>query len=278
MAYENMPGPAVDYAPCRYGTSRLVFRGPQQRLAGRYIAVLGGSETYGRYLADPYPALLQDATGVRTVNFGCVNAGVDAFVGDETVIDACRGAEAVILQIGGAANLSNRFYGVHPRRNDRVTTISPVMKAVFPEVDFTDFHFTRHMLGVLEETSASRFALLRDELRRVWLSRMNLLMSRIGRPVTLLWMAGRRPEDPAETLADGDPPYVGRAQIDALRGRIADEVRHVFCEKAGVGSPDGKLFNPEEEPAALTVAGPAAHEAVAEALVGALGRQHRKAG
>ena len=266
MAYENMPGPALDYAPCRYGRSKLLFRGPAQRLSGEFIAVLGGSETYGRYLADPYPALLQDEMGLRTVNFGCVNAGVDVFLNDETVLDACRRASAVVVQVTGAQNLSNRFYTVHPRRNDRFLRASPMMKAVFPEVDFTEFHFTGHTLVSLSQTSAARFALIRDELRRVWVQRMNLLMAQIGQPVVLLWMSERTPDDPAETVDDGRPLFVTRDMIRALRGRIAALVEDRFDGRSGVGTLDGKFCAETEASAALLMPGPAVHGRVAKRL------------
>lgn len=270
MAFEFMPGAALDYAQCRYGRSKLYFRGPAQRLGGDYIAVLGGSETYGRYLADPYPALLQDEMGVRTVNFGYVNGSTDVFVHDETVIEACRHARAVVLQVTGAQNLCNRFYTVHPRRNDRFVRASAMMRAVFPEVDFTEFHFTGHMLGALEDVSQARFALIRDELRRVWVQRMNLLMSQIARPVILLWMADRSPDDPGETVADGGPLFVTRAMLAGLRGRIADTVEYTHADNCGIGLPDGKVFGDAEQHAALAMPGPAAHAAVAELLSGVL--------
>ena len=270
MAYENMPGPALDYAPCRYGRSKLMFRGPAQRLNGDFIAVLGGSETYGRYLADPYPALLQDEMGVKTVNLGYVNAGVDVFLNDETILEACRRARSVVLQVTGAQNLSNRFYSVHPRRNDRFVKASPMMKAVFPEVDFTEFHFTGHMLSTLSQTSEARFALIRDELRRVWVQRMNLLMAQIGRPVVVLWMSERSPDDPAETVADGGPMFVTRRMLQVLRGRIEATVEHCFANTGGIGSLEGKVCNEIEAPAAALMPGPKTHEDVAHMLSQAL--------
>jgi len=236
-------------------------------LSGEYVAILGGSETYGRYLADPYPALLQDEMGVRTVNFGCQNAGVDVFLHDETVIDACRRARHVVMQVTGAQNLSNRFYTVHPRRNDRFVRASPMMKAVFPEVDFTEFHFTGHMLGTLSQTSEARFALIRDELRRVWVQRMNLLMAQIARPAVVLWMAERTPDDPAETVGDGEPLFVTRKMLMGLRGRIAAMVEYSFADESGIGTLDGKTCAETEVPAALLMPGPKAHEQVAVRLM-----------
>ena len=57
MAYEYAGEAALDYFPCRYGQSKLLFRGPRRRLEGAYVAAIGGTETYGKFVPDPYPAL-----------------------------------------------------------------------------------------------------------------------------------------------------------------------------------------------------------------------------
>ena len=119
MAYDNPGDGALDYFPCRYGKSKLMFRGPRRRLEAPYVAVLGGTETYGKYTPRPYAELAEEYSGAKVVNLGAVNAGTDVYVSDQTVMEACAGASATVLQLGGAQNMSNRFYAVHPRRNDR---------------------------------------------------------------------------------------------------------------------------------------------------------------
>ena len=116
MAYEHLGAGALDYYPCRYGTSKLWFRGPSKALDQPYCAVIGGSETYGKFVERPYPDLFQDKTGYPVVNLGCVNAGADVFALDETVMDICKNAEITVIQLTGAQNISNRYYSVHPRR------------------------------------------------------------------------------------------------------------------------------------------------------------------
>ena len=51
MAYVYPGAGAPEDAACRYGASRLLFRGPQRDVRGPYCVVLGGTETYGRYVA-----------------------------------------------------------------------------------------------------------------------------------------------------------------------------------------------------------------------------------
>ena len=131
MAYEYPGDGSLDYYPCRYGTSRVLFRGPRRDLDRPYVAMLGSTETYGKFVPEPYPALTEAATGLRVVNLGYVNAGLDLYLKDPEVLDTAARARVTVVQIMGAQNLSNRFYTVHPRRNDRFTGPTPLLRALF---------------------------------------------------------------------------------------------------------------------------------------------------
>ena len=65
MAYEKLGHSPLDYMPCRYGASKLLFRGPRRVLEAPYVACLGGTETYGKFIEAPFPALIEAQTGVR---------------------------------------------------------------------------------------------------------------------------------------------------------------------------------------------------------------------
>ena len=268
MAYEHKGVVALDYYPCRYGTSKLLVRGPKRTLDGPYCAVLGSTETYGKFIANPYPDLVEQATGMDMVNFGCVNAGTDVFVNDTSVMEACRGAVVTVVQVTGAHNISNRFYAVHPRRNDRFLHASPLMKSMFREVDFTEFHFTRHMLSTLQTLSSSRFGVVAEELRTAWVARMRLLLDRAGGRVLLLWMAGHTPDEASGELGMGrDPLLVDRAMIEALRPLTAGVVEiRASAEALGAGVA-GMAYTPIDAPAAAELPGPLVHQEVATALV-----------
>lgn len=275
MAYENLVEGGLSYYPCRYGKSKLLFRGPRKQLKGSYLACLGATETYGRFVEFPWPDLLEERLGMPCVNLGYPNAGIDVFLGDGEVIAVAQGAERVVLQILGAHNMSNRFYSVHPRRNDRFLKASRFLSAIYRDVDFTDFHFTRHLLQTLREHSEERFELVRAELRESWVARMNLLIGRIGRPVTLLWMSDHGPDAPGgESLAGGGGPlFVDRAMIEEV---AAGSKAEGFVEIVVPRDPDGAhlddmVYAPLEEPAALEMLGVEAHEAAAEALARHLG-------
>ncbi|WP_372884453.1 DUF6473 family protein [Shimia sp.] len=271
MSFEKLGRGRLDYQPCRYGDARLMFRGPRRDLSGRYTLFIGGTETYGKFLARPFPALVEEATGRTCVNFGCVNAGVDAFLGDPHVLEVAQRAEVVVVQILGAHNMSNRFYRVHPRRNDRFLDASPVMKSVFPEIDFTEFHFTRHMLGTLSARAPERYLLLRDELRQAWVARMRLLLNSIPGRKHLLWFTAQAPENlPPNSGLGGDPLFIDRAMVDTLRPQISGLVEVVASAEALQQGSRGMVYDEMEKMSARRMLGPLAHAEAAAALVAAL--------
>ncbi len=256
----------LDYQPCRYGTSRTLFRGPSKSLEGRYIAVLGGTETYGRFVERPFPDLVEECLRRTTVNFGCMNAGLDVFINDPIVMRACTQSALTVVQIVGAQNMSNRFYTVHPRRNDRFLRPSRQMTEIWPDVDFSEIHFTRHLLKTLLASSPDRFELLRQELSEAWVARMKSLVRNIGGRVVLLWMSDRKPEDILDLSRDAGPLFVTREMLEALRSEVLDIVEVVAPERYGPAETKGMIFPELERTVAENLPGPAMHSRTAEAL------------
>ena len=60
----------VDYNTYRFGRSRQRFRGPKPDLSEPYISFVGGSETFGKFVEQPFPARLQDALDYTCANWG----------------------------------------------------------------------------------------------------------------------------------------------------------------------------------------------------------------
>lgn len=265
MTFENRGASALDYFPCRYPGSRAAFRGPRRRLDGDHVAFLGGTDTYGRFVPRPFPAMVEDQLGIPCVNFGWMNAGPDAFLADPAVMQAARGARAVVLQVPGAQNLTNRCYAVHPRRNDRFLEASPLMRKIFPTADFTEFHFTRHLLGAMAKEAPDRFGLLVSELQQAWVARMSRLISEIEVPVLLVWFAARRPDDP-DGMEAGDPLFVTGEMLRRLDPGPAALAEAVVSPAALAKGSAGMIFAEIEAPAARGLLGPAAHAEAAEVV------------
>ena len=273
MAYATTGGGTLDYQPCRYGTSKLVFRGPKRKLEGDFCAVLGGNATYGRFIERPYPAMVEEATGLRMVNFGCMNAGVDVYLNDPGVVDLCNQARVTVVQIMGAQNMTNRFYAVHPRRNDRFLRASGLLKTIYREVDFTEFHFTRHMLKALQELSPERFEVVAEELKAAWVARMQLLLRRITGKTLLLWIADQVPgAGAAPPRLNREPLLVDRDMIAAVSGHATAYIEAVASPAAREAGTQGMRISALDEAVAAELPGPAVHAEIARCVEPALRR------
>lgn len=249
-----------------YEGSRLSYRGPAGRHDRPYIAALGGSETFGRYVAHPFSALLADWLDMPVLNLGVCNAGISLYSEERWLLDVASRSEVAVLQVLGAQNMSNRLYSVHSRRNDRFLAVSPALREVFPDVDFTEFSFTGHLLQSLAACSPAAFAALVAELQWAWLQRMHRLLSAIRAPVVLLWMAERRPEDPSLPVEGAEPLFVNRRMLDEISPGAAAIVEVVGKPAAGSARLAGKQFPPEEAEAAAALPGPALHREASEKL------------
>lgn len=254
MTLHMRNAPRARLMTCSYGLSRLQFRGPRRPTDGRYLACLGGSETFARDVAQPYPELLEHQLGMTCPNLGQQMAGPELFLRDATVRALVQDAAGLVIQVMGASNLSNRFYKVHPRRNDRFIAPSAALRALYPEVDFTEIAFTGHLMARLVETDPLRFSQLRQALQGCWVRRMRELVGLARGPVHLLWFATRRLEGPA---ADGhDPSLVTPQMLMALTEAGAKLTQVIYEGRPGVMPPA-----PDAED----------HRRVAAALSGAMG-------
>ncbi|WP_370400132.1 DUF6473 family protein [Sulfitobacter sp. JB4-11] len=270
MTYDALGPGALDYLPCRYGASRLLFRGPRRDLSAPYVAFIGGTETYGKFIAKPFPMLVEEATGLTCANFGLPNAGIDAFAHDPFVPDAASKSAITVLQVMGAQNMTNRFYTVHPRRNDRFVSAANLLRTIYREVDFADFHYNRHMLTDLAQVSPDRFATVRAELQAAWSARMRLMLKKIVGKSVVLWFSDHAPRSHEETLDDqsfnGDPLFVTREMMDEVASLAAHVVEVVPSDAAQAQGTEGMMFSEMESVAASEMMGPAAHAEAAEAL------------
>ena len=255
---------ALDYRLCGIPGTRLRLRGPVPDTYKPFVAMLGGAETFGKYAAAPFPALVSDWTGVPVANLGVCHAGLSLFVEEPFLLDTAARADLTVIQVPGAQTVSNRLYFVHPRRNDRFISASPTLCQMFPDVDFAEINFTGHLLETLASRSADAFSRVVDELRRAWFHRMRKVIDTIGGDVLLLWISDRHPEAPG-----GEPLFVDRDMLDRLTPYTAGMVEAVFPDDPTL---DGKIVPEGEEQAALRLPGPAQHARIAENIVNAMTR------
>ncbi len=275
MSYAQTGADALEYNTWRHGASRLVFRGPRMRFDGAFNLALGGSATFGRFIERPWPGLVDGATGVPMANLGAQHAGIEAMLRDPEIQALMGRAQAVVIQITGAHLVSNAYFRVHPRRNDRFVTATPALAALFPEVDFTDFSFTRHLLGTLRGIDARRYGHVVSELRTCWLSGMQALIGRASGPCIALWLAEAPPPEDSPAPALGrDPLFVTRAMVDALAPHLAEVIEVTGSTRLPA---EGMVFAPIQAAAAAELPGPALHAQAAGAVADRLRRLMRPA-
>ena len=267
MTYENLSQRALDYFPCRYGRSKLLFRGPRRDMQDGFVAYLGGIETYGKFVATPFPILVEHATGIKSVNLGCANVGIDAYVMDNSLVDICGKAIATVIQIMGAQNMSNRYYAVHSRRNDRLIRTSSLLQGIYEDVDFAEFNFTGHLLSTLSRRAPQSFQLLAQELKNAWIARMQTLIEKIDGRVILLWLSDHEPQlGNVAKLPSADPMFVDRAMIDALAPMVSNVIEVVASREDKEQGLEEMIFGAMERPAAEELLGPVVHRQVSAAL------------
>lgn len=236
-------------------------------LSQPYVAMLGGTATFGKFVATPYPALVEAVTGLTVANLGGLNAGPDFYLSDRSVLDIAARARVAVLQVAGAETQSNLFYTVHNRRNDRFLAASPELCALFPDVDFTEIHFTRHLLSVLQRTDPARFQIVVTALQANWVARMRQLLVHLPPRRVLLWLAETPPPKVAATVNATDAaPLVDAEMLGALRHSVTQLVE-VVPSTPSVAEGGDQTHLPEADALrACGLPGRAVHAEVADRL------------
>lgn len=263
MSFDVMGRRVPDYDICSYDGSRLTFRGPKPDLSRPYVAFLGTTDTFGKLVERPFPELLADHLPVSAVNLGMQNGGVDAYLGDPAVIEVAKQAQLRVVQVIGALNLSNHYFKVHPRRNDRFIAANEGLRRLFPEVDFAHFHFTKAMLNALKDCSDKRYRMVCKELQDIWLARMTMLLTLLGERTILLWI-GQKPPVQDATLEPSEPMLVDADMIARMRQKTSTYIENIQPAPPPV---EGKVLNGSlERVAAGMIMSPSQHVQTAQML------------
>ncbi|WP_136685237.1 DUF6473 family protein [Falsirhodobacter xinxiangensis] len=159
---------------------------------GRFHAMIGGG---------PCARTLAAMAGCPVLDLGLRHAGPDALL--QADLRLAAKAETVVLVLSPLRNLSNAFYLVHPRRNDRFVAPTPLITSLFPEVDFTGIHFTHHLVRTLAATCEERLAEVTADVRRRWREAMGEVAHRLPQAVLL------HLDDPSERLGVEDAAGLG---------------------------------------------------------------------
>ena len=267
-AAENVE--VLDYQTYRFGRSKQRFRGPKPNLDDPYIAFIGGSEPFGKFVPDPFPSQLQERLSYQCANWGTPGAGPSFFLRDPVVLEACSNAKACVITVMGAVAMSNRLYSVFKRRNSRVREISKMLDALYPDMSLGDFRFAHNMLRKMHQKDPKKFEVVETELRSAWVARMRELMEEIETTRVLVWMSSRAPEEePKASVPESfiaAPAFVNREMLEAVAPMADVLVEYVAGHGVAHMPGDGRVFSEEQADAALRYPGTTMHTQLADLL------------
>ncbi|WP_407494790.1 DUF6473 family protein [Pseudooceanicola sp. MF1-13] len=257
MTCDHIGRRPINYMPCRYGTSQISFRGPKPDLRAPYVLFMGGTETYGKFVISPYPNQTARQLGLSAVNLGVCNTGPDLYLNEPTLTAFSRNAKATVVQLTSIQNLTNRYFSVHPRRNDRFVQAAELLRTIYRDVEFSEFHFTGHLMHHLHHIDPKRFDILKVELQQAWCARMKALILTLSGPVVLLNLTG---------LPDALGLLPTDQMIQDLRPLVHDILDAPVSPAARDEGTDRMIHAPLEKAAAEQLLSQRGHDELAEAL------------
>ena len=243
--YQKADAGFIDYRQYRFGSSKVLVRGPEEPIAKPYIVCLGAAQTFGRFVEQPFPRLLQERLGVRCVNLGAAGGGPDLFLADEEILALCAGAEACVLQVMSGRSINNGYYRVEKRRNAIVASVSPDLRDVAQAMRQERRKLSAHdfLQKVKQQKDPDLAQRVFDEVRRAWIEAYARLLKDIRTHRVLFWFSERPPESREKYTHGGAlmkfPQLVDKGMIEAVRLHADD---YVECASSD-GMPQSLLRN-----------------------------------
>tara|TARA_R110002072_G_scaffold46591_13_gene129294 strand:+ start:14358 stop:15263 length:906 start_codon:yes stop_codon:yes gene_type:complete len=202
QGYQARDAAIVDYQLWQPAPDGRWLRGPRpdQLVPGSYFACVGAAQTFGCFVARPWPTLLQQQLGLPALNLGIAGAGPALFRND-ALLQLLRGARFVVYQVmsGRSADCSRFATGGH----ERVTLPDGRQLgagAAWSELLQQDLRgINNPVLRGIKNRLCAAFG--RKHIRRLvaetqsnWSSDFRALIKDVARPSALLWFSKRTPQ------------------------------------------------------------------------------------
>jgi hypothetical protein len=225
--YAISDAPGFDYRIAEVpGIPGLVFRGPVPEPGQPFVACVGGAQTFGRFVAEPFPVLLARGLGMPVLNLGLGGAG-PRFAGSPEVLAVLSRASAVVVQCFAGRSASNSLFDAGAGRNSgRCLRTGRWLR--FEE--FLREVRARDDLGLLQRVV--------HETREDWAVGMRHIARSLSMPTVLAWMSARSPEytirwDSDHGVLNTYPQLIDLQVIERVRPEFT-----AYCESTcGDGMP-----------------------------------------
>ena len=219
----------VDYDLYRFSDDMPMVRGPRPSAAdfvtGNYITIMGAAQLFGRFHAVPLHRMIALRCKVPVLNLSVGGAGPGYFLSRKRIIQAANRSRFVILQV-----LSGRSIGCEEYPGERLT--APANRPGTP---------ARDRLEILEEIwheSRAEAKRLVSKWSGNYVRAYLDLIKRIERPVVLVWMSERAPEEWTPDHLDKGPRWGAFPQLVSreMVSEIANECAHYLeaCKDPGL--------------------------------------------
>ena len=196
MSYVEMDARPVDFILCQYENSKNLFRGPKKSYNGLYGVCLGGADTFGGQVPDPFSSMIERTVGIPILNLGAQHSGAGFYIEDDDILKIIENAHIILIEAPSVVNQSNPYYRVHPRRNDRFVTALAPLYELFPEADFVECHFTKHLITKLITLDAIRADIVFRALQSEWIRNLTMMRSRWNAQKVIHWYNPKQTKKP----------------------------------------------------------------------------------
>lgn len=201
--YQARDNEVIDYRLYRLACTDLKFRGPEPQLAdGAFFSCLGAAQTFGCFVASPYPNLLEEQFGTTALNLGYGGAGPRFYNRHPELLEIVNRGQLAIVQImSGRSEDNSRFESrgleLLIRRSDGKQMSADAAWRSVLELRYAWRRFplgkriVRRVCRTLGAADAKR---LLHETRKNWLASYSQLLGSIRVPKVLLWFSKRTPD------------------------------------------------------------------------------------
>jgi hypothetical protein len=226
--YQAIDQAVVDYHLYELeGLEAYPMRGPRQvsDRSERYVAYIGAAQTFGRFVARPFPELVAERIGVPALNLGRSGAGPTWYRDTPAAMEWLNSADAVVVQVMSGRSVPNSMMDV-PYVGGAVT----FREGGPPNPTFSTGKGTtvegmraaRAYEWVIEHHDEETVRRIVAESRANWIDLMTGLLDDVSTRTVLLWFSHRPPQyreayTSVARLFGGFPQLVNREMVDAVR-------------------------------------------------------------
>ncbi len=212
--YELRDHEIVDYQYWELPGTGIQFRGPAVDFddPAPYFSCAGAAQTFGCFVTNPYPAILETRLGMRAVNLGLGSATPAVFSNDD-VLRVINGGRFLVLQVMAARQCGNsrlQSHGTDLVRDSRHGDEIPA-------------HMAWQRILEEEPSNLDRYI---AESQASWIDQYEQLLRQIHVPVILFYFSVKeKGTDPpmdaknANALLEPFPQLIRESSIDTVAAR-----------------------------------------------------------